>query len=138
MTRRKPPTMNWSSWIDQQIEEARAKGAFDNLPGEGKPLADLDEVYDPAWWAKKWVKREQISLLPPALAIRQKVERGLKEIWELREEAQVREKLAELNAQIGKANATVTSGPPTQIGLLDVADVVGRWRAQRGERGEPR
>ena len=125
--------MGWQSWIDQQIEEARSKGAFDNLPGEGRPLEDLDEVTDPAWWAKKLVRREQVSFLPPALEIRLKVERCLEELWSLDDEAQVREQLATLNAEIGKTNATVTSGPPTQVGLLDEDAIVERWRARREE-----
>lgn len=131
MTERKPRGLSWRSWIDQQIEEARAKGAFENLPGHGKPLADLDEVYDPAWWAKKLVKREQLSLLPAALAIGRKVERALEEIQGLRDEAQVRAKLAEINAEIAKTNATVTSGPPTHIGLLDVEEQVAQWLARQ-------
>ena len=129
MTRRKPGQLSWQSWIDQQIEEARSKGAFDNLPGEGRPLEDLEEVTDPGWWAKKLVKREQVSLLPPALEIRRKIERCLEELWSLHDEARVREQLASLNAEIGRTNATVTSGPPTQVGLLDEEAIVERWRA---------
>ncbi len=131
MTRRKPGHLSWQSWIDQQIEEARSKGAFDNLPGEGRPLEDLEEVTDPGWWAKKLVKREQVSLLPPALEIRRKIERCLEELWSLHDEARVRDQLASLNAEIGKTNATVTSGPPTQVGLLDEEAIVERWRALR-------
>lgn len=33
---------DWESAIDKQIREAMERGAFDNLPGAGKPL-DLDE-----------------------------------------------------------------------------------------------
>ncbi len=136
MTRRKPPRVRWKSWIDQQIEKAREEGAFENLPGEGKPLPDLDEVYDPGWWAKKLVQREQISILPSALEIRRKVERVLEEIGTLRDEVQVREKLTRLNAEIAKANATVTAGPPTQIGPLDIEAVVESWQARtESERG---
>ena len=133
MTKRKPGKLSWQSWIDQQIEEARSKGAFVNLKGEGRPLEDLDEVTDPGWWAKKLVKREQVSILPPALEIRRKVELCLAEVWDLDDEGQVRERLAALNAEIGKTNATVTSGPPTQVGLLDEAAVVERWRSRREE-----
>ena len=38
MTERKPPEITFASWIDQQINEAAERGAFDNLPGAGKPL----------------------------------------------------------------------------------------------------
>ena len=50
MTERKPPGTSWESWIEAQIRVAMEQGAFDNLPGAGKPLPNLDQ-YDPLWWA---------------------------------------------------------------------------------------
>lgn len=41
MTERKPPGTSWETWIEAQIRVAREQGAFDNLPGAGKPLPDL-------------------------------------------------------------------------------------------------
>ena len=38
MTERKPPGTSWETWIDAQIRVAMEQGAFDNLPGAGKPL----------------------------------------------------------------------------------------------------
>lgn len=29
---------NWENWIDEQIREARERGEFENLAGEGQPL----------------------------------------------------------------------------------------------------
>jgi DnaJ family protein C protein 28 len=31
-------TGDWESWIDGQIRDAQKRGAFDDLPGKGKPL----------------------------------------------------------------------------------------------------
>jgi hypothetical protein len=42
MTERKPARMDFDSWVDQQIREATERGEFDNLPGKGKPLSNLD------------------------------------------------------------------------------------------------
>ncbi|HEY9565060.1 MAG TPA: DUF1992 domain-containing protein, partial [Nocardioides sp.] len=56
--------------VDLQIQEAMARGDFDDLPGAGKPIKDLGEHHDPDWWLKKLVEREKISVLPPALALR--------------------------------------------------------------------
>jgi DnaJ homologue, subfamily C, member 28, conserved domain len=67
MTERKPPGTSWETWIDAQIRVARAQGAFDNLPGAGKPLPNIDQEYDPDWWVKQLVQREQVSILPPSL-----------------------------------------------------------------------
>lgn len=46
---------------DNRIRQAMEEGQFDNLPGLGKPIPDIDEPYDPLWWVKKWMKREQLS-----------------------------------------------------------------------------
>jgi hypothetical protein len=131
MTDRKPPWTSWETWIDAQIRVATEKGAFDNLPGAGKPLPNLDEVYDPLWWVKQLVKREEISVLPPSLELLRKVERELAEIEKLDDEATVRRWVDALNVEIAKVNATVVEGPPTRLGTLDVDLVVARWRRTR-------
>jgi Domain of unknown function (DUF1992) len=44
---------------DNRIRQAMEEGEFENLPGFGKPIPDIDEPYDPNWWAKQWMKRER-------------------------------------------------------------------------------
>ena len=131
MTRRKPPGMSFESFVERQIREAQEEGQFDDLPGKGKPLPDLAEVYDPDWWIKKLVRRENLSLLPPALEIRRKVERDLEEIWRLDRESFVRDRVDELNREISRVNRTTTYGPATDIAPFDVEHVVGLWRERR-------
>jgi hypothetical protein len=46
---------------DNRIRQAMDEGQFDDLPGLGKPIPDIDEPYDPMWWVKKWMKREKLS-----------------------------------------------------------------------------
>lgn len=46
---------------DNRIRQAMEEGQFDNLPGLGRPIPDIDEPYDPMWWVKKWMKRENLS-----------------------------------------------------------------------------
>jgi hypothetical protein len=131
MTERKPPGTSWETWIDAQIRVAREQGAFDNLPGAGKPLANLDQPYDPLWWVKQLVRREQVSDLPPSLELLRKVERELAALEKLPDEAAVRRQVAALNVEIAKVNATVVEGPPTRLGTLDVDRIVARWRRTR-------
>jgi hypothetical protein len=131
MTERKPPGTSWETWIDAQVRVAREQGAFDNLPGTGKPLANLGEDYDPDWWVKQLVQREQVSVLLPSLELLRKVEKELAAIEKLQDEATVRHRVAALNAEIAKANATVMEGPPTRLGKLDIDKVVARWRQTR-------
>jgi hypothetical protein len=131
MTQRKPPGRSWETWIDAQIRVAMEKGAFDNLPGAGKPLPNLGQEYDPLWWVKQLAQREQISMLPPSLELLRKVEKELATIEKLHDEATVRRQVAALNVEIAKVNATVVEGPPTRLGTLDVDQIVARWRRTR-------
>ena len=60
MTERKPSELTFRSWIDQQIDDAARRGAFENLPGAGKPLPDRGPNADEAW-LMDWVRREGLS-----------------------------------------------------------------------------
>jgi hypothetical protein len=131
MTEQKPPGMAWDTWIDQQIREAREQGAFDDLPGWGRPLPGLEAGYDPDWWVKKLVQREGISVLPPALELLRKVEGVLEGLSRLPTEAQVREQLVALNAEIAKVNAATLEGPATRLGVLDVDSIINEWKVRR-------
>jgi hypothetical protein len=131
MTERKPPGTSWEAWIDAQIRIAREQGAFDNLPGAGKPLPGLGDEFDPDWWVKQLVKREDVSILPPSLELLRKVEKDLAAIEKLDDEATVRRRVAALNAEIAKVNATVLEGPPTRLSTLNADKVVERWRRAR-------
>ena len=128
MTERKPPGMSWETWIEAQIRVAREQGAFDNLPGAGKPLPNLGQEHDPLWWVKQLAQREQISILPPSLELLRKVEKELAAIEKLHDEATVRHRVAALNVEIARLNATVMEGPSTRLSTLDVDKVVARWR----------
>jgi hypothetical protein len=116
MTERTPAGMSWESWIDAQIRVAQEQGAFDNLPGAGKPLLDRGQLHDPLWWVKQLAEREQLSQLPPSLELLRKVEKELATLDKLPDEASVRRRIAALNIEIGK---------------LDVDQVVARWRRTR-------
>jgi len=128
MTEQKPPGKSWDSWIEALIHEARAEGAFDDLEGKGKPIPGLDAPYDPDWWVKKLLEREKLSFLPPALSIRAKVAKALEELWRVRSEHEVRQRVTAINTEIARANRTVIEGPPTSLAPLDVEVVLDEWR----------
>jgi len=61
MTERKPPDLSFTSWIDRQINEAAERGAFDNLPGAGKPLPKRTGADAAEAWLRDYLRREGMS-----------------------------------------------------------------------------
>ena len=128
MTERKPPGVDWESWVETKIREAMEEGEFDNLPGAGKPIPGLNLPHDELWWVKDKLRREQISALPPALVLRQEYDVALEAIAAAESEAEVRRLVAAINQRIVYVNSHTITGPPTHLVPLDVERVVERWR----------
>ena len=60
--------------MDAQVRAAQDNGAFDNLPGAGKPIPNLDQPYDENWWVKQKLREEELptdALLPTVAATAQ-------------------------------------------------------------------
>jgi len=132
LTERKPPGVTWETWIDRQIREGMERGEFDDLPGHGRPLADVDRPHDELWWVRDKLKREGVSYLPPTLALRKEVEDAQAAMTTARSEAEVRDMVGEINERIRAVNRQATAGPPSTLVPLDVEGAVARWReAQR-------
>ena len=131
MTERKPPGVSWESWIERQIREAMERGEFDNLPGAGKRLANIDQPRDEMWWIRDKLRREEVSYLPPALELRRQVDHALERIARATSEGDVRRIVAEINDRIRYVNSHLTSGPPSTLMPFDVEKVVDGWRSAR-------
>jgi hypothetical protein len=132
MTERKPDGMSFRSWIDQQISEATERGAFDNLPGAGKPLRQ-GVPDDPDAWVLDWVRREGVpaeELLPTPLRLRKQAARLAEGVPALGSEQAVRDAVAELNEQIMEWRK-LPLGPPIFVPLVDCEAMVGKWQAER-------
>ncbi len=129
VTERKPRSETFEDFVERQIREARERGELDHLPGEGRPLPFTGKPHDEARWLKERLRQERLSILPPALELRQEVERVLSGLPRLRDEVEVRRRLQELDERIRKANRTSWTGPPTDLAPLDVEAWVARWRA---------
>jgi hypothetical protein len=132
VTERKPPNVSLESWVDAQIREARDRGEFDDLAGHGKPLPNLDLYDDELWWVKQWLRRENLSFTPPAIALRKAAEDLLTTLVKFPTERAIRNALDELNTSIRTMNRTPpVDGPPSNLMPLDVEAVVQRWREAR-------
>jgi Domain of unknown function (DUF1992) len=133
MTERKPPGMSFPSWIDQQIQEAEDRGAFENLPGAGQPLPNRGEADDGLAWLRDKLKKEGVSadeLLPTPLKLRKQRERLAESVPELRSEQDVRDAVAELNHRIMEWRR-IPLGPPIFVPLVNEEEMLERWRDAR-------
>lgn len=131
MTERKPFGVPYEDWIDRQVREAAERGEFDNLPGAGKPIKGLDRPWDITHWAAEMLRRENLSVLPPALELRRHVERELEEIMQLGHEIGVSKAVETLNQHIRETNKTIYEGPASLVRPVDLAEVLARWRARQ-------
>jgi hypothetical protein len=131
MTDRKPPGVGFGTWVERQIREAAERGEFDNLPGAGKPIADLDKPHDELWWVKDKLRRENLSYLPPTIALRKEAEDALAAAYEARSEAEARRILADINRKITEGNRKAAEGPPLNLMPFDTERVVRTWRERQ-------
>jgi len=128
-----------ATWVDLQVRQAMERGDFDNLPGQGKPIEGLGTEHDPDWWVKKLVERENIALLPPALALRKEDAELDGRLDRINVEAEVRREVDDFNARVRKAiytPPTGPSGPPVITRQRDVDAEVAAWRERRTARIE--
>jgi hypothetical protein len=135
--------VSYETPIDRAIREATERGAFDNLPGAGKPLP-LRNTSDPDWWLKDLMARESISgseVLPPALALRREADGFPESLADLPTEDAVRAVLVDFNTRVEAdwRRPGVGRGSPVVARRVDVETLVEQWRAQReGRAGSER
>lgn len=113
----------FESIADRRIQAAREAGLFDNLPGAGKPIPDLDRERPPGWWAARLVRRERSIL--KAEELDKEVEASMPGLWRLESEVAVRARIRELNEGIDGYNRLTTWQPLTRLGEDRVVE---QWR----------
>jgi|SRR5947209_20183114 len=128
MSEDRPPKVRFESWVDKRIREATERGEFENLPGAGQPLRGLGRPYDEMWWVKQKLRDENLSYLPPSLALRKEVHDTLTAAMKATSEQEVRDIVARLNETIVEAHRTGLRGPPLTVAPVKVERVVRDWR----------
>jgi hypothetical protein len=139
MTERKPAGMTFTSWIDKQIAEATERGAFDNLPGAGKPIPHRGDEDAAQAWLREYLRKEGVSaeaLLPTPLRLRKAIDRLAADVPGMRSEDDVREAVGELNHQIREWRR-IPLGPPIFVPLVDEDAMVASWRAAQARPAVP-
>jgi hypothetical protein len=131
-----PERPRYESPADRAIREAMERGDFDDLPGAGKPLADLGDPDDALWWVRRLAEREQLDLsaaLPPAIALRKEAAGFPESLRDLRAEPAVREVLEDYNRRVRRDRLRPPDrGMPQLLApTVDVDELVERWRVLR-------
>ena len=124
-----------AQWVELQIQQAMRRGEFDDLPGTGKPIPDLDAPHDPDWWLKRLIEREHITgVLPPALALRTENARMDETLDHETTPDGVRRVVEDFNARIIEARRQLQGGPPVITPLRDVDREIAAWSDRRAAR----
>ncbi|MBY6351409.1 J-domain-containing protein [Rhodococcoides corynebacterioides] len=131
MTDRKPHDISIETWVDRQIRSAQEAGAFENLPGAGKPIpaSSTDELA----WVRGYLRRENLpsdALLPTPLRLRKEIENLRDTVAGLRTEDAVRAEVRELNRRI-MDYLRIPVGPVIPVSRVDVDAVVAQWVRDR-------
>ncbi len=125
-----------ATWVDLQVRQAMERGEFDDLPGQGKPIEDLGVEHDPDWWVKKLVERENIALLPPAIALRKEDAELDDRLDRITAEQEVRREVDDFNRRVVEHRRQLQGGPPVITPTRDVDAEVAAWRERRTARIE--
>ena len=123
---RKPPGVSFETWVDRQIREGLASGAFDDLP---RGPVDLGDTRDDDWWIKRKVREEGLDVLPASLVLRRDLERAVVTARGAPTEDEAREQIETVNERIRAANRIAMSGPPVVLVTYDVEAFLAGWRA---------
>ncbi|MDQ0755127.1 DUF1992 domain-containing protein [Arthrobacter sp. B3I4] len=114
------------------VRDAMAQGKFDNLKYAGKPIPGLGEVYDPDWWVKGLLQRENVTGLGPTAILLRTEDAGLDDRLDGQfTETQVRDIITDFNARVVDARRQLQGGPPVITKTRDVDAEVERWRERR-------
>jgi hypothetical protein len=126
-----------AQYVEVVIQQAIRRGDFDNLPGSGKPLANLGQAYDPDWWIRQKIERERITGLgPPALTLRAENAALDARLAAAPSERAVREILQDFNGRVIEARRQLLGGPPVVTPTRDIDQEVVRWLQLRAARLE--
>lgn len=135
--RQKRKKVSDAARADYLVRDAMAQGKFDNLKYSGKPIPGLGERYDPDWWVKGLIQRENLTGLGPQAILLRIEDTELDDRLDAQfSENQVRSTVQDFNARVIEARRQLQGGPPVVTKLRDVDVEVQRWKERRAAASE--
>jgi hypothetical protein len=117
---------------DRRIEEAMAEGKFDNLPGQGQPLAlepmPADENARLTWWALRILKRNDVT--PHEVRYRKEIDALVDCLATLTDESALPPLVRRVNELVRLVNTLGTNALQTSVVMLDLEAERQRLRAR--------
>ncbi|CAH0206813.1 hypothetical protein SRABI83_02041 [Arthrobacter sp. Bi83] len=130
--RQKRKKVSDAARVEYLIRDAMAQGKFDNLKYAGKPIPGLGEGYDPDWWVKGLIQRENITGMgPKAILLRTEDAELDARLDSQYSEKQVRDIVEDFNARVIDARRQLQGGPPVITKTRDADAEVQRWQERR-------
>lgn len=121
--------------VESALEQAAARGDFDDLPGAGKPL-QLPDTHDPDWWVNQRLADGTIdreALLPVVVLLRKEYEHRAETLAELPSAQAAREYAADFTERVHQDRRR----HPFQTMLApawEEEDAAAQWRTLHAER----
>ena len=131
--------MRYESVVEQRIREAQEQGAFDDLPGAGRPLPGLHGPQDENWWVRSYLEREGLPtdvLLPTPLRLRREIDRLPETVRDMETEREVRDAVSALAARVAQW-LRFPDGPQIAVPVPRADEIVAGWRAARASHLTP-
>ncbi|MEJ1087950.1 DUF1992 domain-containing protein [Microbacterium sp. Mu-80] len=123
---------NKAEFVETAIQIAIRQGAFDDLPGAGKPIEGLGTHHDPDWWIRRKIETENLTGLgPPAIMLRTEDRELDASLDELGREDDVRAVVDDFNRRVIEARRQLSGGPPVVTKTRNVDAEVAAWRQRR-------
>lgn len=124
-----------AAYVETAIQQAMREGAFDDLPGAGKPIEGLGTHHDPDWWIRRKIQTEDLrGLGPAALTLRVEDREFEQRMDALTRETDVREAVEDFNRRVKHARLQLLGGPPVVTALRDADAEVQAWLERRTQR----
>lgn len=89
---------------EERIRQAQDQGAFDDLPGRGKPLDLEDDAHVPEDLRMAWRVLKNADCLPPELLARREIHTARELLAGMTDEAERHAQMQRLNLMITKLN----------------------------------
>ena len=120
--------------IEQRIQEAQAKGEFDNLPGKGAPVEIEDDRHIPEDLRLAYKILKNANCVPPEIALKKEIRKMEDMLGTLLDEKAVYRHIKKINYLIMQLNMMKKTSPlleEPEIYFKKVVDKMGEKAVKR-------